>query len=62
MQAVVLIDGTVGDVTVTKSLDSVNGLDEQAVTAPKQWVFKPGTKDGKPVAVRIYVQSRFTLK
>ena len=62
MQAVVLADGTVGDVAVTKSLDSVNGLDEQAVTALKLWVFEPGTKDGKPVAVRIYVQSRFTLK
>lgn len=48
--------------TATQSLDSVNGLDEQAVNALKQWEFKPGMKDGKPVAVRIYVQSRFTLK
>ena len=62
MQAVVLADGSVGDVTVTKSLDSVNGLDEQAVNALKQWEFNPGTRDGKPVAVRIYVQTRFTLK
>jgi len=62
MQAVVLADGTIGDVTVTKSLDSVNGLDEQAVAALKQWQFKPGTKDGEPVAVQINVQMRFTLK
>ncbi len=62
MTAVVLADGTVGDVTVTKSLDSVNGLDEQAVNALKQWRFEPGMKDGKPVAVQVYVQSRFALK
>jgi outer membrane biosynthesis protein TonB len=28
----------------------------------KQWQFKPGTKDGKPVAVRIHVEMTFTLK
>jgi len=28
----------------------------------KQWEFKPGTKDGKPVAVRIHVQMRFALR
>jgi TonB family protein len=62
MQAVVLADGTVGDVNVTRSLDSVYGLDDQAVSALKQWQFQPGTKDGKRVAVRVNVQTRFTLK
>jgi protein TonB len=62
MKAVVLSDGSVGDVIVTKSLDSVNGLDDQAVAALKQWEFKPGVKDGNPVAVRITVQTTFTLK
>src|SRR4051812_47017851 len=47
MQTVVLADGSVGNVTVTKSLDSVNGLDGQAVDAMKQWQFKPGEKDGQ---------------
>jgi hypothetical protein len=28
----------------------------------KEWVFKPGTKDGKPAAVRISVEMTFTLK
>jgi Gram-negative bacterial TonB protein C-terminal len=28
----------------------------------KQWRFEPGTKDGKPVAVRIDVEMTFTLK
>jgi protein TonB len=62
MEAVVLADGSVGDVTVTRSLDSIHGLDDQAVKALKQWVFKPGTKDGRAVAVRVAIQTRFTLK
>ena len=62
MKVVVLADGSVGDVTVTKSLDSVNGLDGQAVDAMKQWQFKPGEKDGQPVAVQVAVEMRFTLK
>jgi periplasmic protein TonB len=62
MGAVVLADGAVDNVVVERSLDSAFGLDEQAVKAMKQWKFKPGTKDGKPVAVRIHVEMTFTLK
>jgi len=59
---VVKADGSVGDVNVKESLDSVYGLDENAVKAMKEWAFKPGTKDGKPVAVRVDVKMKFTLK
>jgi protein TonB len=62
LDAVVLSDGKVGDVKVTESLDSVYGLDHNAVEAMKQWEFKPGMKDGKVVAVRIQVSMAFTLK
>jgi TonB family protein len=60
LQAVVLADGTVGDVRVTSPLDA--DLDEQAVAAMKQWRFYPGTKDGVAVAVSVEVLMRFTLK
>jgi TonB family protein len=60
--AVVLSDGKVGDVTVTESLDSVYGLDKNAVAAMKEWEFKPGMKDGKAVAVRVAVVMVYTLK
>jgi TonB family protein len=60
LEAVVLNDGTVGDVTVTESLDPE--LDEQAVIALKQWQFEPGRKDGTAVAVQVHVQLMFTLK
>jgi TonB family protein len=60
--AVVRADGSVGDVNVERSLDAVYGLDDNAVKAMKQWTFKPGTKDGKPVAVGISVEMAFALK
>jgi TonB family protein len=62
LEAVVLADGKVGDVTVTQSLDKEYGLDTQAVESVQQWLFKPGTKDGKAVAVRVTIEIRFTLK
>jgi protein TonB len=62
LAAVVLADGTVDNVSVDRSLDMRYGLDQQAVKALKQWSFKPGTKDGKAVGVRIHVEMSFTLK
>lgn len=62
LDCVVLTDGKVGNVSVTRSLDSKLGLDQAAVEAAKQWQFKPGTKDGKPVAVRVAIELTFTLK
>jgi protein TonB len=60
MDALVREDGSVGDVTITQSLDE--GLDQEAVKAMKQWQFKPGTKDEKPVAVVVSVTMSFKLK
>ena len=62
LQAVVLESGVVGDVEVIDSLDTVYGLDDQAVKAIRQWQFEPGTKDGKPVAVQVEVEFTFKLK
>lgn len=60
MEAVVKTDGTVGDVTVTRSLDP--DLDQEAMKALRQWGFKPGTKDGQPVPVLVNVEMTFTLR
>jgi len=62
LDTVVKSDGSVGDVSVAQSLDSVYGLDNEAVKAVKQFEFKPGMKDGKPVAVRVKIAVTFTLK
>jgi TonB family protein len=62
MELVVRADGTVDDVAVTQSLDSVYGLDDAALDAAGRWTFKPGTKDGRPVDVLVHLNMRFTLK
>lgn len=62
LETVVQSDGKVGDVKVAESLDTIYGLDANAVKAMKQWMFEPGMKDGKPVAVRVHVQINYTLK
>ena len=62
LQCTVLADGSCSDITVVKSLDAESGLDQQAVEAVKGWQFKPGTKDGKPVAVRVTIDVQFSLK
>lgn len=60
MDCVVLPDGTVGDVRVTKKLDP--DVDAEAVKTLRRWRFSPGLKDGKPVPVQVAVQMTFTLR
>jgi TonB family protein len=61
VSAIVKADGTVDeDVRVIRSLDT--DLDQQAIIATRQWTFKPGTKDGKPVDVQVNIELTFTLR
>jgi TonB family protein len=62
LSIIVGTNGDVTDATVSKSLDAEFGLDDEALAASKQWKFKPGTKDGKPVAVRVTLELTFTLR
>jgi len=61
LEAVVLPNGTVGDVRITKSLDARYGLDQEAIRAAKAWVFRPGTLKGEPVAVLVTLILEFRL-
>jgi len=62
MEVVVLPDGTVGDVRITRSIDRNFGLDAEAVRAAKLWRFIPGTRFGEPVAVLVTIGLSFTLR
>jgi protein TonB len=62
LECVVLPDGSVGNVQVSKSLDSSFGLDQEAIKAAKQWRFRPGTRQGQPVAVLVTIELTFTLR
>ena len=50
-RGVVLESGRMADVEVVEFLDPE--LDQETVAAFRQWEFKPATKHGTPVAVRI---------
>jgi len=52
-------DGTTLDIRVIRSLDP--GLDQKAIEAVSKWRFRPGTKDGVPVAVQASVEVNFKL-
>ena len=60
VKAVVLPDGTVGQVQVTKSLHPE--LDKSALTAVRKWVFEPATLKGTAIPVIVEVELTFTLE
>ena len=64
LDVVVLADGSVDPkrIRVVHSLDTTFGLDAQAIEAVKQWRFRPGRLDGRPVPVRVRVELTFTLR
>lgn len=53
-------DGLGHDVHVLTSLGP--GFDEEAIKAVKQWIYRPATSEGKPVAAEISVQIVFRLR
>lgn len=61
VSGIVRADGTLTDATVVSGLDPDYGLNEQAVKTVSAWTFKPGMKDGKPVDVRVTIDTEFTL-
>jgi len=62
MEAVVMPDGSIGTVHITRSLDSTFGLDQEAIKTVKKWRFSPGTRFGQPVPVLVEIEMTFTLR
>jgi periplasmic protein TonB len=62
VEAVVMPDGGVGQVTVVRSLDPTFGLDQEAIKAVRRWRFRPGTRLGQPVPVLVEIELTFTLR
>ena len=52
-------EGIATNIRVQRSLGL--GLDEKAIECVKQWKFKPGEKDGKPVTVAATIEVNFRL-
>ena len=47
LECIVMPDGSVGEVKVTRSLDPIFGLDQEAIKAAKMWKFRPGHAAGR---------------
>jgi TonB family protein len=62
VQGVVGVDGSFRDGHIVKSLDTVYGLDEEALKCASQWRFEPGTRNGQPVPVSVSLEISFYLK
>jgi TonB family protein len=62
LECIVMPDGSVGEVKVTRSLDPIFGLDQEAIKAAKMWRFSPGMRQGEPVPVIITIELTFTLR
>jgi TonB family protein len=62
LKLTILPDGSVGDVRVTRSLDTQHGLDQAAIESAKRWRFKPGMKNGVPVPTIVTLVLEFRLK
>jgi protein TonB len=61
--AVVLADGTIGDIRLVQSLDTRFGLDDRAAAALKQWRFRPAlSAAGKPLPVIVRVELTFRVQ
>lgn len=59
LSVVISSDGIPRDIKVIRSLGY--GLDEKAIETVRDWRFKPGAKDGKPVPVMATIEVNFRL-
>jgi periplasmic protein TonB len=62
LNCVVRPDGKCSDIRITKSLDTMFGLDQQAIASAREWVFRPGMRMGQPVPVLVTLEIGFTIR
>lgn len=63
LSCVVLATGDMGKCDIVKSLDNNNyGLDNEALKAASKWKFRPGMKQGEPVAVQVTIGIDFNMR
>lgn len=61
VEAVVLENGSVGEVQIFKSLDRQYGLDQAALDAARQWKFTPCKRQGTAVQCKIQIILDFRI-
>jgi TonB family protein len=61
VECVVEPDGVCGEMRIVRAFAPPFGLDQQALDAASKWRFRPGTREGKPVPVRINLILDFSI-
>jgi protein TonB len=59
ISVVITAEGVASDLAVVRGLGL--GLDEKAMECVRQWRFKPGTRNGEPIAVKATIEINFLL-
>jgi protein TonB len=62
VECVVQTNGICTDIHVIRSFEPAFGLDQEAIKATRQWRFRPGTRKGEPVPVRVTIELMFTIR
>ena len=62
LECLVGTDGVPREIRVVRSLDTVHGLDQNAIDALREWRFAPARVDGKDVPARVTIEMTFTLR
>jgi protein TonB len=62
VECIVQTSGVCTDIHVIRSLEPSFGLDQEAIKATRQWRFRPGTRKGQPVPVRVTIEVMFTIR
>jgi TonB family protein len=53
--------GTVSDIKMIKGIGTM-GLDEEAIRAVKQWIYKPGSLNQRSIPVQMIIKVRFEIE
>jgi protein TonB len=61
VECVVQTNGACTDMKIVRSLDPTFGLDQEAVKAARLFRFRPGMRQGEPVAVLVTIELSFSL-
>ena len=62
VECVVQPTGTCTNFRVKRSITPSFGLEEEAIKAAAQWRFKPGMRNGQPVAVLVTIEIAFAIR
>jgi TonB family protein len=62
LEAVVLPNGSIGEIRMARSLDRLYGLDDEAIKAAREWLFAPGCDTtGRPLPVIVTLILEFRI-